>query len=149
MSEPLEVRAVLVDDRVRFEAVAGSNPPVVCDFRPPLGTGRGYTGLEVLLMSLAVCSATTLVWLLRETGKTVSHCEVTAAATLKDRPAVGYDSVSLHFALRSPDVQRADVEKALDLARDSACPVWQMVKGHFPVTTGFRMVGTEGTGSPS
>ena len=65
MKRTLKVNGTLVDDKVQFVTTARDNPAVQCDFFPSIGSGEGYTGLEVLLMSLAVCSATTLAYLLR------------------------------------------------------------------------------------
>ena len=62
MKRVLDVKGKLIDDKVQFTAAARDNPPVQFDFFPPIGTGHGYTGLEGLLMSLAVCSATTLAY---------------------------------------------------------------------------------------
>jgi uncharacterized OsmC-like protein len=41
--------------------------------------------------------------------------------------------------LSSPDITEEDVDKALEQARDSACPVWQMVKGNFEITTEYEI----------
>ena len=139
MKRALEVKGVMVDDKVRFQAVARDNSPVPFDFFPPIGTGHGYTGLEGLLMSLAVCSATTLAYLLRREGKTVAGCQVTARGTTRELPAVGFASAVLHFDLTSPDVSTEDVDLALQRARDSACPVWQMVKGNLEITTSHKI----------
>ncbi|UCF31735.1 MAG: OsmC family protein [bacterium] len=139
MKRALEARGKLVDDKVQFQAVARDNPPVQFDFFSPIGTGQGYTGLEGLLMSLAVCSATTLAYLLRKEGKTVTGCEVTAQGTTKELPAVGFESAALYFSLTSGDVTGRDVDLALQRARDSACPVWQMVKGNFEITTEYAL----------
>jgi putative redox protein len=139
MKRTLQVEGTLVDDKVRFRATARDNPPVHCDFFPPIGTGQGYTGLEVLLMGLAVCSATTIAYLLRNAGKVVSGCEVVAEGTVKEPPAVGFESAVLHFNLTSSDAVREDMDRVLGLAGESACPVWQMVKGNFEITTDYRI----------
>lgn len=137
MKRTLKVKGSLVDDRVQFVASARDNPAVQCDFFPPIGSGEGYTGLEVLLLSLAVCSATTLAYLLRKEGKQVTGCEVAAEGTMKELPAVGFESAELYFDLTSPDATGEDLDRALDLARDSACPVWQMVKGNFEISARY------------
>jgi putative redox protein len=135
----LEVKGKLIDDKVQFTATARDNPPVQFDFFPPIGTGNGYTGLEGLLMSLTVCSATTLAYLLRKEGKTVTGCDVAAEGAMKELPAVGFESAALYFDLTSPDITPVDVDRALGLARDSACPVWQMVKGNFEIITNYEI----------
>jgi len=143
MKRIIEVKGKLVDDKVQFKATARDNPPVQCDFFPPIGTGQGYTGLEVLLLSLAVCSATTIAYLLRKAGKEVSGCEMAAEGTMKELPAVGFESAVLHFNLTSPNVDQGDVDRAIDLARDFACPVWQMVKGNFEISTAYEIQSSE------
>ena len=65
MAEQLEVTVNLSNQKVQFTGVSRSNPPITFDYDPPLGDGQGYTGLEMLLMSLAACSGTSIVALLR------------------------------------------------------------------------------------
>lgn len=140
MKKTLKIQGALVDDNVQFTASSRDNPPVQFDFFPPIGTGHGYTGLEGLLMSLAVCSATTIAYLLRKEGKKVSGCEVAAEGAMKELPSVGLESAVLHFELASPDITSEDMDRALALARDSACPVWQMVKGNFEISTRYKIL---------
>jgi putative redox protein len=33
-----------------------------------------------------------------------------------------------------------DIEKAIQLAEDSVCPVWQMVKNNVEVTTEYKII---------
>ena len=139
MKRTLEVKGKLIDDKVQFTAEARGNPPVQFDFFPPIGNGQGYTGLEGLLMSLAVCRATTLAYQLRKEDKKVTACEVAAEGTMKELPAVGFESVVLLFDLTSPDVTPEDMDLAMERARGSACPVWQMVKGNFEITTRYNV----------
>jgi len=75
MSELQEKVAVrLINQKVKFTGVSNANPdqPITFDYKPPIGDGEGYNGLELLLMSLSGCSATAIVYLLRKMGKTVS-----------------------------------------------------------------------------
>lgn len=75
MSEHLEVTVELMNEKVRFLGMSQANPdhPIIFDFAPPLGDGQGYTGLELLLLSFAGCSATTILYLLRRMGKSISR----------------------------------------------------------------------------
>ena len=62
---------------------------------------------------------------------------------MKDLPEVGFESADINFDLSSPDVTEKDVNGALELARDSACPVWQMVKGNFEINTRYNIKGDQ------
>ena len=78
---PVSVKVDLVNEKVRFSGSARDLPAVSADYFPPLGDGQGYTGLELLLLSLAACSATGVVPLLRRMKKTVAAFRVNASGT--------------------------------------------------------------------
>lgn len=86
MAEQLEITANLTNQKVQFigTAASKSNPAITCDYPPPLGDGQGYTGLELLLMSLAVCSGTTIVYLPRKMGKNIPGFKVRDYMRIQD-----------------------------------------------------------------
>ena len=143
MAEQFEqVTLNLTNDKVQFTGVSKSNPtrPIIFDFRPPIGDGQGYNGLEVLLMSLAGCSGTTIVYLLRKMDKNISGLRVKAKGIRRDRPPFGFEKIGLEFILTSDDTRNEDIQKAIQLAEASVSPVWQMVKNNVEVTTGYKIV---------
>jgi putative redox protein len=119
-----------------------SNPdrPIAFDFKPPIGDGQGYNGLELLLMSFAGCSGTAIAYLLRKMGKSISGLKVNAKGIRRDQPPIKFESVFLEFILNSKDTKDADIQKAIQLAEDSVCPVWQMVKNNVEVTTEYKII---------
>ncbi len=138
MAEELEVAASLANEKVLFHGVSKFNPAnaaITFDYKPPLGDGKGYTGLELLLMSLAGCSGTSMVYLLRKMGKTVSGLTVNARGTRRDQPPLTFQKILLEFDIRSPDAEDGSVERAIRLCEESVCPVWQMVKNNVEVET--------------
>lgn len=137
-----EVTVDLTNAKVQFTGVSKSNPdrPITFDFSPPLGDGQGYNGLELLLMSLAGCSGTTIVYLLRKMGKSISGFKVNAKGTRRDQPPIKFEQIFLEFTLNSRDTKDADIQKAIQLAENSVCPVWQMVKNNVEVTTEYKLI---------
>ena len=102
MAEQIEeVRVNLINDRVKFTGVSVSNPdsPIAFDYKPPIGDGEGYNGLELLLMSLGGCSATAVVFLLRKMGKTVSGLEVKAKGIRTEQPPIKFEKIFLQISL--------------------------------------------------
>lgn len=77
MGEQLEAAVSLINDKIQFSGVVRDNPAITFDYHPPIGDGHGFTGLEVLLLSLAGCSASTVVYLLRSMKKSSAgqRCE--------------------------------------------------------------------------
>ena len=143
MSELKEEVAVrLINQKVKFTGVSNANPdqPITFDYKPPIGDGEGYNGLELLLMSLSGCSATAIVYLLRKMGKTISGLEVNAKGIRRADPPIKFEKIFLEFILNSNDTKDADVQKAIQLAEKSVCPVWQMIKNNVEVVTEYKII---------
>ncbi len=142
MSEQIEEVIVnLTNHKLQFSGVSKSNPdqPITFDYKPPIGDGRGYNGLELLLMSLSGCSATAVVYLLRKMGKTVSGLEVNAKGIRREQPPIKFEKIFLKFILNSKDAREADIQKAIQLAEQSICPVWQMIKNNVEVIPEYKI----------
>ena len=133
MDVPLSIAVELVNDKVRFSGSTRGLPPVSADYFPPLGDGQGYTGLELLLLSLAVCSGTAILPLLRRMRKTVAGLRVSASGVRRSEHPTSFTRIDLEFSLASPDAVATDLEKAIALAEGSICPVWAMLKGNVEI----------------
>ncbi len=143
MSEPQEeVNVRLINRKVQFTGVSNANPeqPITFDYKPPLGDGLGYNGLELLLMGFSGCSATAIVYLLRKMGKTVSGLEVNAKGIRREQPPIKFEKIFIEFILNSEDTKDTDIRKAIQLAEQSVCPVWQMIKGNVEVVPEYRII---------
>lgn len=135
MAKTLEVTLTLTNDNVQFTGVARSNPPVVCVYFPPLGDGQGYTGLELLLISLAACSSSTIVPILRKMRKTVGGFHVHAKGIRREQHPTVFEQIFLEFTANPPDLAEADLQKAVKLAETMHCPVWAMLRNNVEVIT--------------
>jgi len=139
MTDQLEVSVNLINDKVQFTGLSRSNPEIVCDYFPPLGDGQGYTGLELLLMSFAVCSATSIVFLLRNMKKTVSGFKVNAKGIRKEVHPTSFEKIFLEFIVDSPDVNDSDVKRAIRLSEETYCPVWDMIRNNVEILTEYKI----------
>ena len=137
-----EVSVRLINRKVQFTGVSNANPdqPITFDYKPPLGDGLGYNGLELLLMSLSGCSATAILYLLRKMGKTVSGLEVNAKGVRREQPPIKFEKIFIEFILNSKDTKDADIQKAIRLAEQSVCPVWQMIKNNVEIVSEYRII---------
>jgi len=137
-----EVTVKLINQRVQFAGVSNANPeqPITFDYKPPIGDGKGYNGLELLLMSFSGCSATAIVYVLRKMRKTVSGLEVNAKGFRREQPPIKFDKILIQFVLNSKDTNDADIQKAIQLAEESVCPVWQMIKNNVEVETEYKII---------
>jgi putative redox protein len=136
----LKTQTNLVNTRVRFSGKARNNPAVFMDYFPPLGDGEGYTGLEMLLLTLSGCSSTAITVLLRKMNKTVTGLTVDASGIRQETAPYAFSRIDLLFTLTSPDVGEADLEKAIHLAETSMCPVWSMIKGNVTIVVNQKLI---------
>jgi putative redox protein len=132
----------LTKQKVQFTGVSKANPdrPVAFDYKAPLGDGQGYNGLELLLMSFAGCSGTAIVYLLRKMRKDISGMKVNAKGLRRDQPPIKFEKIFLEFILNSKDTKDVDIEKAIQIAEESVCPVWQMIKDNVEVVTEYKII---------
>jgi putative redox protein len=140
MSEQLEVTVNLTNQKVQFTGISRSNPPIIFDYDPPLGDGQGYTGLEMLLMSLAACSGTSIVALLRNMKKNVSGFRVNGKGIRRSEHPTSFQKIFLEYTLNSKDAEDKDIEKAIQLSEENYCPVWDMVKNNVEVITEYKIM---------
>ncbi len=140
MAGQLEVTVHSTNQKLGYTTALRSLPAITIDYVPPLGDGKGYTPLEMLLMSLGACSGGTLGLLLRKMGRTVSGIKVNVKGTRREQHPTSFQSILLEFIVMSAEVKDADIQNSIKLAEKSVCPVWAMVKGNTEITTAYRIV---------
>jgi putative redox protein len=126
-SKNLEVDLALVNDKVRLSGFAAGQDPVMIDYIPPLGDNEGYTSMELLLLSLGSCLATSLLLFLRQMSRNISGLQVKVEADRSICHPTVLTSIHLRFYFDSPDLTVADFEKALSLSEEKYCPVYSMI----------------------
>lgn len=146
MAEQLEASVTLVNDKIQFSGVVRDNPAITFDYHPPIGDGQGFTGLEVLLLSFAGCSASTIVYLLRSMKKSIAGLQVQVQGVRKETHPTSLKTITLKFRLQSSDVKDADMQKVIRLAEETYCPVWAMLKGNVDVVTNYTIENRSGKG---
>jgi len=135
MYEIMEANVKLINDKIQFSGICRENPEIIMDYFPPAGDGQGYTGLELLLVSLAGCSATAIVSLLRKMQVNVSGFTVNAKGIRRDVHPMAFKQIFLEFGLISDNATDVDFQKAIQLAEKSICPVWSMLKNNVEIIT--------------
>ncbi len=140
MADQMEATITLTNAKVQFTGRTRQNEAVTMDYFPPLGDGKGYTGLELLLMSLAGCSGTSVLYLLRKMGKDIAGFDVKASGTRRDQHPTCFSRIRIEFTVTSRDAKDADVQKAIKLSEESVCPVWAMLKNSCEIAAGHKLV---------
>ncbi len=134
----LEISLHTVNDKVKFVSNSRDNPEISIDYFPPIGTGEGYTSLELMIISFSSCISSTLLTILRALmHKNVASLKINAKGFLRDQHPKALSHIQLEMTFESQDVEEADVKKALALAEEKLCPVWAMLKGNVEISVSY------------
>ena len=134
LDNTLTVKLQTLDDKTRFAATARENPEIFIDYFPPVGTGNGYTSLEIFMISFGSCISSTLMTLLRyRMKKPVSGVTVVVNGRVREEHPRALEYILLTMKIKANDLSEAEVQAALKLAEDTMCPVWAMIKGNVTV----------------
>ena len=131
--EPITVHVALADEKVKFIGTSAAQPAlsVPMDYVPPLGSGEGFLGLELLAISCAGCVSTAVVVLLRRMGKTVQSYRMTATGHRREEP-LSLASLELALTVVSPDIE-GELDEAIRRAQ-AISPVWVSIGQSVAVT---------------
>ena len=56
------------------------------------------------------------------------------------KPPIKFERISLNSIVDSKDAKDPDIQKAIQLAEESVCPVWQMIKNNVEVRSGYDFI---------
>lgn len=140
MTNELQVTVDLINNKVQFTGKARTNPPIQCDYFPPIGDAVGYTGLELLLMSLSVCSSTAVVHLLRKAGKEVTEFQVKAKGIRNEELPMAFHTIFLDFQLTSPNTDDETFKRIIKFTETSSCPVWAMLRNNVEIVPSNKII---------
>lgn len=136
--DKLKVKLQSVDDKVMFSATARENPPVIVDYFPPVGTGGGYTSLELVMAGFGSCVATTLLTVLRyRMQKKVAGIDVEMDGLIREEHPKSLKNMKVMLSIKSTDVNETEINDSLKVAEEMLCPVWAMIKGNVDVDIEF------------
>lgn len=131
----LMVKLQSIDDKAMFSATARENPAMVIDYFPPVGTGKGYTSLELLMASFGSCVSTTLLTVLRyKKKKVVDGISMEVEGTMREVHPKALEHILLRLDIKAKDLTETEVRETLSILEDSLCPVWTMIKGNVAIS---------------
>ena len=131
----LMVKLQSIDDKAMYSATARENPAIVIDYFPPVGTGKGYTSLELLMASFGSCVSTTLLSVLRyKKKKIVSDISTEVEGTVREVHPKALEHILLRLKIKAKDLTETEVRETLIVLEEKLCPVWAMIKGNVTVS---------------
>ncbi|MGI6153985.1 MAG: OsmC family protein [Christensenellaceae bacterium] len=137
--DTLTVKLQSLDDKAMFSTTARDNPQIIVDYFPPVGTGKGYTSLELLMASFGSCVSTTLLTLLRhKMQKTVDGIAVQVIGEVRENHPKALEKMNVTLDIRATDLTEPEVRQTLKAA-NAVCPVWAMLKGNVEIDIAVKI----------
>ncbi|MBI9107690.1 MAG: OsmC family protein [Spirochaetales bacterium] len=136
----LKASAVLLNQKAKFRCSVNGKPPIISDYTPPHGDGEGYTSLELMLLSLASCFASTVKFIL--TGpmkKTVSAINATAKGERRREHPTCFEKIELFLDINADCLRAEELENVINAAEESICPVYAMLRGNVEIVVKYKI----------
>jgi putative redox protein len=108
----------------------------------PMGVGA-LTPLELLLVSLAGCSTTSLAVLLQKSKQPFKKLSVRVRGIRREAHPTIFTTIDLEFTVAGEGVDAAEVERCLKLSEEKICPVWAMLKPGVAIHSTYRLESTD------
>ena len=131
---------VKLSEGMTFVAESGSGHAVVVDASPDVG-GRnlGARPMELVLMGLGTCSAIDVLHILRKARQPVVDCVVDLDADRAEKDPKVFTRIHMHYVVTGRALDRAQVERAINLSKDKYCSATAMLAKTAQVSADFEL----------
>ena len=130
---------VVWKEGLAFEGMGGSGFTASLDTRAEEGGGTGFSPMELLLVSLAGCTAMDVISILKKKRQDVTGFEVRAHGLRADDHPKVYTDITLEYIVRGHGVDPKAIERAIELSETKYCSVTGMLKRVASITTTYRV----------
>lgn len=114
-----------------FVGIAGSGFPI--QMSSPAGPEGGAGPVEILVMSLAACTAMDVVSILRKKQERLEDFHVLVNADRAESYPKVITRAELHYVVTGTAIREAAVRRAIELSVGKYCPVHAMLAKAFPI----------------
>lgn len=94
---------------------------------------------DLLLLSLASCSAHDVVLILKRQRQDVSDLFIDVDGEQLQDPPYAFTDIHLHYVVEGSELDPAKVERAIDLAEEKYCSVAATLRGVATITHSFEV----------
>ncbi len=108
-------------DGLTFDVEMGGHH-IMIDTKPPGGDGRGPSPMDLLLASLAGCTAFDIVSILKKSRQPMTGLSVRAEGTRAEDHPRRYTHITLTYTVHG-DVDERALKRAIELSEEKYCSV--------------------------
>ena len=130
-----------------FEGVADSGKAIMMDSASDPAQRLGPGPMELVILSMAGCTAMDVISILTKKKQDVTAFEVRVHADrAEDYPKV-YTRAEIEYQVTGHGLDEADVLRAIELSIQKYCPVHAMLSQAFPISQRYIIFEDEGQGA--
>lgn len=118
---------VIWKGELRFEGSTNSGFTLPLDTSLASGGGTGFSPMELLLVGLAGCTAMDVISILKKKRQNVTGLEVAVQGERANEEPRVYTHISVAYIVSGQGVERAAVERAVELSEAKYCSVEAML----------------------
>ncbi len=133
--------SVKLETGMRFSGTADSGHTLVLDAAEAAGgENAGFRPTELLLISLAGCTAMDVISILRKKRQDVTGLEVRTDGNRSEGHPKVYTDIAIEYIVSGRGIDPAAVERAIELSTETYCTVEAMLKKAATITTSYRII---------
>ena len=136
----MKVQLKRVDQAFHFSGTGSDNIPVQIDASESVGGHHaGARPMELLLISLASCSAIDIILILQKQKQIPESFDISVEGKRRENeiPSV-FESIHVHYSI-SGDLKENKVARAIDLSMEKYCSVTAMLRPNVEITSSFSV----------
>lgn len=119
-------------DKMAFDSQLG-NHTIRMDTTPEMGDDSGPSPKMLVLAGLAGCTGMDVVSLLKKMRVEYDSFEISTEADLTEEHPIVFSEIRLVYRFKGEKIDKAKVEKAVNLSKDRYCGVSAMLKKNSPI----------------
>lgn len=124
-----------------FEAETETNHKVLMDLAEKSGgADKGPRPMELVLVSLAGCTAVDVVSILKKMREQLEALEVNVESERVDQHPRVYKEIEIEFNLRGKNLKEESVKKAIELSLNKYCSVKTMLQKTAEISYAYTIV---------
>jgi len=100
---------------------------------------RGFRPVNLLLASLAGCTAIDIVDILRKQRQRLTDVEIRVEGDQEPEPPWTFTEIRLEYLFRGHDLDEKRVRRAVELAETKYCSVGATISGRARIVSSFRI----------
>lgn len=136
---PSTVQMKWVDATLMVGVDSGGRPVVTGGFPNEVADWRGLKASDLLLLSVASCSAYDVVTILRKQREPLEKLDITCTGEQLKEPPYRFVRIHIHYSARGA-VSAENLAKAIQLSEDKYCSVINSLRPQVEITSDFEIV---------